>query len=178
MAGSLAVFGSPLGLLDQIASDLQTLGVRVLRSRHPHGGLPFPRVLLGAAFQWRRGWLANGLSRWKLRRAIANIEPVIAQNGMVLVLVQLIGVPATRLEAVLDRLSEIAEDATARVTNLQGRDATINILAFDNTSQRPAIRTTVLDYLKSGGRITTGECVHHRELDGRSLHDALTNRVL
>lgn len=53
-----------------------------------------------------------------------------------------------------------------------------NILAFDNTFQRPVIRTAVLDYLQGDGRIATGACVHHREIDGPSLHDDLTNLVL
>ncbi|GAA1129821.1 hypothetical protein [Citricoccus alkalitolerans] len=175
---AVAILGTGLGILDGLAADLQAHGMTVRRSRHPHQGRTFGRIVLGVAYQWRRNWLSNSISRWKLNNALVNVEDSIAQNGIVLVMVQLIGVPPTRIVAVMDRLSAIAENATARAVNFRGHDATINFLAFDETTQRSLIHRRVFNYVRSAGRITTGECVHSCELETCSLQDALNGHVL
>ncbi|GAA1132438.1 hypothetical protein [Citricoccus alkalitolerans] len=178
MTGTVAIYGTGLGLLDHLADDLHNYGVRVIRAHHPHHHRTHRRTLLGVAYKWRRGWVGNALSRLKLKRSLTNIEHLISQNGIVLILVQLIGVPARHLESVLEHLSRIAEEATARMTNFHGLDVTINMLAFESSAQRSLLRANVLDYLGNSGRIASGECVHYRELKNRSLQDALNNHVL
>lgn len=176
MQATIAVFGPTLGWVEILERRLRELDYQVIGADGSGSTRDLTSVIIAGTFEWRGARHAR--EAWEecvrgLWLEAEKLEELMSQDSDVIFLIHLVSVPAARRNAVLRGFETFAQDVEAATTNLDGLDASVIVLAFDDWSEVEDDIGRVAGQLTEGFGSLSDIALHIDEVSDGNLKEAL-----